>query len=115
MSYVNFSGLVPCPPEEAEGISGTLSTNVTYNLVVRITDLIVRDGGIWGLRLEHASAATLCLQATDDFSHWADVAYLHANAGTTTWQASQDLSAGSYFRLRYVAYGHVPFETLPPL
>jgi len=73
------------------------------------------DHGISGIQFYHDDYATYVLEASSDLVTWSRKAYLYGDPGTTTWMNANLSQWGRFFRLGYVAYGHLPFTGLPPL
>lgn len=113
-AYVN--ALLPCDAQDADGSATNLLERPVWFLAPepQIGTLIRAGSEVRGITFDYDEPSTVRLEATRDFRHWTNVAYIYGNAGTTSWTTNSALNhLGDFFRLRLVAEGHAP--SLPPL
>jgi hypothetical protein len=115
VGYWNAPVLVPSPIASDPVLPSTLYTNQSFE-DVKIGEFVRNGDAILGIAFQANYAATYQLEASSDMSIWNPVIYLHSQVGRTVWTNAIDIRQwGSFFRLNYVEYGHVPFTDLPPL
>lgn len=106
--YVRLDCLVPCAPEEADGSPPDLDSRLELIPDVQVADLIVSNGGVYGLTFSWNEPSTVELQGSHDMTHWTPVTRLFGEPPQTTWTTNVPLNSfGDFFRLQLIANRHV--------
>jgi hypothetical protein len=106
--YVNLDCLVPCAPEDADGSSPDLVSQLELVPDVKVDGLLLTNGGVYGLTFSWAEPSTVELQGSHDLAHWTPVARLFGDPPQTTWTTNVPLNSfGKFFRLMLVANRHL--------
>lgn len=102
-------GLVPCPPEEADGSEPVFTAKSKTNPDLKITNLYHASGKVTDISLNLNTTATCVLEASSDLVEWHDVTTFEAPEGTASFTSLTD--SGPFFRVR-VGGNYVPSVSL---
>ena len=98
--------LVPCRPEEADGLPANFSS--AFKIMPDIPVKLLQEGGsICSVDFDWPYESTFALEASTDLQTWTTVGYLWSYTPKTYWESDEPLNDyGKYFRLEVVAAGH---------
>ena len=106
---LQFRGVVPCPPEEADGSMALQSWSVGLRADLRITSLVLENGAPKSLSYEWTYDSTVSLEASFDLKIWTPVTTILGDAGETIWTATVPLeNSGKFYRLTLMANEKLP-------
>lgn len=96
--YAWCDGLIPCPPEEADGSATVLTSKVENNPDLRITNLYLYQGRVTGISVNWSIALVYVLEASPDLAVWHDVTTFSTPNGSAQLGSLED--PGPFFRVR---------------
>ena len=106
---LRFRGVVPCPPEEADGSGATQSGSNWLRADLRITSLVLENGAPKSLSYEWTYDSTVSLEASFDLKIWTPVTTILGDAGETIWTVTVPLeNSGKFYRLTLLANEKLP-------
>jgi hypothetical protein len=116
---LRFRGVVPCPPEEADGSEASQTGANWLRADLRITSLVLENGAPKSLSYEWTYDSTVSLEASFDLKIWTPVTTILGGKvtpitilgveGETTWTATVPLeNSGKFYRLTLLANEKLP-------